>query len=211
MTEETQETKIDIEALQAQNEQLQSELERFKTKHAEAEKHRKKAEKEYSSLSNKFAEETGDLESIKKSYTERMTDLENKLDETKKFYQERDKTSAIDKAVRDFAASLIVPGKESIIEPHIRSRLTAEIIDNDPVVRVLKDGKISALSLDDLKKEFKSNELFAEFIRHSDASGSGNISQHSASGTKTINRTRFEAFSPAEKSRFVREGGAIVD
>jgi len=61
-----------------------------------------------------------------------------------------------------------------IILPHIRERLTAELDGDKPLTRVLDgDGKPSAKSVDELKREFIDNKEFASIIKGSNASGGG--------------------------------------
>ena len=62
-----------------------------------------------------------------------------------------------------------------ILLPHLIGRLQAEFNgDADPITRVLdKDGKPSALSLEDLGKEFIDNPKFKSIIVVSKASGGG--------------------------------------
>jgi hypothetical protein len=68
----------------------------------------------------------------------------------------------------------------NLILPHIRSRLTADLTGEVPTTKVLdKEGKISAMSLDELSKEFVDNKDFAPIIVGNKSSGSG------ASGGKT--------------------------
>jgi hypothetical protein len=55
----------------------------------------------------------------------------------------------------------------------VTQRLTYEISDGKPKVRVLEDGKPSAKSLDDLKEEFKTSQKFAPFVVGSKATGPG--------------------------------------
>ena len=56
----------------------------------------------------------------------------------------------------------------------ISARLTTEIVDGKATTRVLdQDGKPSALTVEELKKEFVANEKFSSIIVGSNASGSG--------------------------------------
>lgn len=73
---------------------------------------------------------------------------------------------AKDIAIDDGAAELLT---DSIVK-----RLTVEMVDGKPLTRVLSaDGKPSAMTPDELKKEYFTNERYAGIMRASDASGGG--------------------------------------
>lgn len=62
----------------------------------------------------------------------------------------------------------------SVLLPHIRSRLTVDFDGEEPALRVLgADGKPSALTVDELGKEFVANSDFAGIITGSKAAGGG--------------------------------------
>lgn len=64
--------------------------------------------------------------------------------------------------------------KPNLILPHIKSRITVDFDGDEPKTRILdKDGKPSALTVEDLQKEFVANADFADIIIASQASGSG--------------------------------------
>lgn len=61
-----------------------------------------------------------------------------------------------------------------LIVDKIKARLDLEIHEGQPITRVLSaDGKPSALSLDELRKEFVDNKSYAAIIKASDAQGGG--------------------------------------
>jgi hypothetical protein len=62
----------------------------------------------------------------------------------------------------------------AVIMPHIKSRLKTEKVDGKFITKVVdKDGKPSALTVDELKKEFSVNPDFKSIITASKASGGG--------------------------------------
>lgn len=78
--------------------------------------------------------------------------------------------------VRDKARELAdaISTAPDLILPHIESRLSAEFEGDMPVTRVLDvDGKPSAASMDDLRKELVATSKFAPIIKASSASGGG--------------------------------------
>lgn len=156
------------------------ELRRGKDREKEA---RTQAEKERDDLKTKLKEmedkvrleKLGDVATLDKSWKEKY-DNDIKA--------ERDKfggvaTLAQKLALKGVAAKVAgelftVP---DVMEDRIAGRLTADLNDLDdkglPKVKVLdKEGKISALTLDDLKKEFRAEPSLAKIVIQSRSSGS---------------------------------------
>jgi len=127
-----------------------------------------------------------DVDALEKSYKE-------KLDKTEKEYQERLTTSEsslksvlVDNVATKLAAEIsTVP---DLMAGAIASRLTTEVVDGKTITRVLdNEGKPSALTVDELKKEFIANEKFSSIIVGSKATGSGAMGSGSGvSDTKTF-------------------------
>lgn len=82
------------------------------------------------------------------------------------------RTLLVDNVATTMAAEISTA--PSLILPHIQKRLTIESVDGKMITRVLdKDGKASALSVNELKTEFLANKDFAPIITASKASGGG--------------------------------------
>lgn len=65
-------------------------------------------------------------------------------------------------------------GAAELLADNITRRLTVEIVNGEPVTRVLAvDGSPSVASPDDLKKEYLQNPKYAGILRASNASGGG--------------------------------------
>lgn len=65
-------------------------------------------------------------------------------------------------------------GAAEILAEILQRRLTVEIVNGEPLTRVLgPDGKASTMTPDQLKAEYFTNEKFASIMRASDASGGG--------------------------------------
>ena len=70
-----------------------------------------------------------------------------------------------------------------IILPHIRARLLADLTGDKAITRVLDlEGKPSAKTLEDLKKEFIDNKDFASIIKGTNGSGGGASGNGSSGG-----------------------------
>ena len=145
----------------------------------EARERAEKAEEERDELKRKLDDDTtadarkkGDIAALEKSWQEKYDaavkkggDEAEKLREQMRVLLVRDKARAL--------AEEISTAPELIL-PHIMSRLSADFEGDMPVTRVLDvDGKPSAASLDELRKEIVATSKFAAIIKASSATGSG--------------------------------------
>ena len=149
-------------AEKARREKAEKDLQDLKD--AEAEKVRKAAEDK--------AKADGDLTALEKSWKDKAE---------RDVAAEKEKTKAADNALRvalvDTEATKIaheICTVPDLIVDKIKSRMKVEVTDGVPVVRVLSaDGKPSALTVADLKKEFLDNPAYKAIIKGSNASGGG--------------------------------------
>ena len=185
-----------------QMEMLTTELEKFKQKHAESEKHLKAQ----SQKANEYAKSVGDIEAIEQSWAEKYNSLEEKLSAKDKAIEK----ITVGAAAKALATELAINGADKVLLPHIQDRLAVEMSEGNPIVRVLKNGKPSALTLDDLKNEIMKDKAFQSILKGTNASGTGNI-QNTVTGVATMKRAQFEGLSHMEKSRFIREKGKVLD
>lgn len=107
----------------------------------------------------------------------------------------------INKVAQDIASAIsTVP---DLLVDRIRSRLDLEITDGVPITRVLDvNGKPSALSLEDLKKEFVDNKSYAAIIKASDANGGGAGEGNDGNGVPSKKLSEMTA---TEEAKFANE------
>ncbi|EOG2766035.1 hypothetical protein ACK842_004595 [Salmonella enterica] len=156
-----------LDGLKLKVEELLSEkkAEQKKREEAEAEAEKERLEK---------LKKSGDIESLEKSWQEKLEKAEQdsraKIDALNASIHKM----LVDNVALDLATSLCGEAAPVIL-PHLKTRLTVETdSDGNPVTRVVDSaGKLSAASLDDLKKEFTGNKLFSALIIDSRASGTG--------------------------------------
>lgn len=93
-------------------------------------------------------------------------------------------------------------GAAELLVDVIQRRLTVEIVDGEPVTRVLSaDGKASSMTPDQLKTEYFTNEKYARIMRASDASGGGASGGGKGGGaSKTL-----DGMSEPERNKMARE------
>ena len=125
---------------------------------------RVRAEKE---AATKLAKKNGeDLEAVRASFEPQLETLRKQI----KASEEKAKEATFEKTLGDFATSVFGENAD-VLTPYVKQRLA---MDENNIVRVLgKDGKASALSLEDLKTEFKNDKKFAPFVQAGRSSGSG--------------------------------------
>jgi hypothetical protein len=149
------------------------------------------------------ARSTGDFAKIEKDYQERIKALE---DANKKAAAEREasiRNEAVEKHVDELAKLFVSP---SLAKPFIKSRLTAELVDGSPIVRVLgKDGKPSAASFKDLEKEYLTDSELKSSLIASKGSGGGSGLPTTGGGSGVVDdANKFDAASADPKSMIAR-------
>jgi hypothetical protein len=142
----------------------------------------------------------GDVDKLELSYKEKLSkrDLEAKAEADG--LRGTLSTLLVDNVATSLAASLAKdPSLTPRFIPHIRGRLRAEIVDGQAVTRVLdKDGKPSALTVDELKAEFVANPAFAPIIVGSKATGSGAEGGHGSGGARSTKKVDYSKASAAD-------------
>ena len=160
-------------------------------KKTEAQK-RKEAEAEAERIKLEAAAKSGDVESIRKSYEEKISGLtaesQKKYDEA--MAQINGLTAGQDATKLAASLAMNITGKDGktystvdLLLPHIKPRLSTEFVDGKPKTVVLGlDGKPSAMTLDDLKSEIENNPAFSSVIAGTGASGAGHRSNLNGGG-----------------------------
>ncbi|HCM31537.1 MAG TPA: hypothetical protein DIC32_08320 [Acinetobacter radioresistens] len=153
-------------------------------KKAEQQK-RKEAEEQARKEAEENARKNGNIEALEKSWGEKFTARETELLNEKQALEAQVYKLTVGSKATELAAKLAVPGSDSVLLPHISNRLQVETVDGEIKIRVLDlQGKPSALSIEDLEKEFRANEAFKPLIRASNASGSGASGGQGGGATK---------------------------
>lgn len=149
----------------------------------------------------------GDVDRLEASYKDKYAKKELELnDKIAKL------NGALEKHLLDGQATKLAtelaakPEYVELLLPHIRSRMKLEAGEGDEqVVRVLdKDGKPSALNMDDLKKELLGNKSFAAILTGSKASGGGAGGGNGGGASNRFNK-KFGELNEAERTAWYRE------
>ena len=152
-----------------------SELQRAKDRETQlrkdAEKRAADLQKQLDDASDIDAKRRGDIETLEKSWQDKLTKRETELTGQISKLSDFAKKSLIDGTAQAIAAKIsTVP---ALMKKVIAERLTVDFEGDAPTLKVLDAaGKISALTIEDLTKEFVDNKEYSSIIIGSKASGS---------------------------------------
>lgn len=138
----------------------------------DAEKRAKDLEDQLAAVTDGDARKKGDIETLEKSWSK-------KLGETEAQYKARiDKLTDYTRRTMVDGTAMAIASKIStvpaLMAKAVRERLTVDFEGDEPALRILDtSGKPSALTVDELTKEFVANKDFSSIIIGSKASGGG--------------------------------------
>ena len=119
----------------------------------------------------KLAKEKGDWEALDQSYKAREQELLNQAQQREETLRKQVYKLTVGESAIKVAAELAKPHAQAILSRFIEERLT---LDENNNVRVLdSQGKPSAMTIDDLKAEFKANAMFQDIVVVNNSSGGG--------------------------------------
>jgi hypothetical protein len=146
-----------------------------------------------------------DVERLEKSWGEKLKAREDELNGTIGTVQGHLQNLLVENVAQQIAVDISTT--PNLLLPHIKARLSADITGDKPGTRVLDaKGEVSALTLDDLKKEFKENSDFASVIIGSKASGGG-ASGGSGGGGSNDNPWSKQGWSMQAQGEVVKDQG----
>ena len=183
------------------------------------------AKKETEEALLKAAKENNDVESVSRSYDEKIVTLETswgdkyKTLEAEMGSKDTENTRIINDLTVNATAQQIAaklannPIFIDVFMPHLVSRLQVEIKDGKTKMNVLdKLGKLSAQTVDELYSEFKVNPAFAELVEGTKSSGNGASDGSGDSGSNIIKRSDYNKLTSQEQRDFIIvKKGKIVD
>ena len=155
-------------------ESLKESIAKLEAKNRELAEEKAKAKKAAEEAAMERAKKDGDLESLEKSWAEKVESTKAELSGQLSEYERMVSEITSGAEARKLAGDLALPGHAELLLPHIQGRLRTEIRDGKPVVKVLDaEGNPSAMTVDDLRKEIKENQVFAPILAGSKATGAG--------------------------------------
>lgn len=148
--------------------------------------------------------QAGDVESLEKSWQEKFSTREAELTQQASQLQAVIEKQMVDNVAQSTASEL-AGENAAILLPHIKGRLSVEVVDGEARTRVLdKSGKPSALTVEELKNEFFTSDSFAAIIIGSKANGSGASGGQRGGGAT---KKKFSEMSASEKVAYKRKHG----
>jgi len=127
------------------------------------------------------ARKTGDIGTIEKSWQKKLEDQKTATDKTTIGLKKQLEAVMIDGALATVAAEIFTKPTRDV--RLLKDRVYVDYDGETPVLRIRdKDGKPSALTLEDLKKETVDNPDFKDILLGSKASGSGGAGGNQGGG-----------------------------
>lgn len=118
------------------------------------------------------AKEDGDIEAIEKSWKDKLAAKELELTQKIESKEAFIRSMLVDSTAVSVANE--ISDSPELLELAIKPRLTVDEKDGQPFTRVLDaEGKPSAMTVEELKKEFIDNAKYAAVIKGSQATGCG--------------------------------------
>lgn len=179
------------------DEETAAELERLRTKLNIEREHRKNAEKERDRLRQEEAEREkrrqkdeddnarrkGDIDALDKSWQARFEAREAELKGEIEKLQSAMQRLLVDNVAQSIASRLTDADSQELLIPFITKRLKVEFEGDEPKTRVVDaEGKLSALTIQDLEKEIAGDKRFARVIIAGKGSGGGGRGNQDAGG-----------------------------
>lgn len=185
-------------AVKGKADQLLDETKKAKAKAREEEEAKLVAEKE------KAAKE-GDYQQLFQSSEKERETLQKQLQEL----NGRVSTEKVSTTALKIASELADGANAELLSEFVSRRLKY----TDEGLKVLdQTGNLTVSSVDDLKREFESNEKYKALIRGNKSSGGGAAGAgSSAPGAGKIERSKFNEMNHSQKMDFMKDGGIIID
>ena len=179
-------------------------------------KKRRAAEDLAKTEAQELAKKNGDTDALNQSWAEKYdkdtADIRAELEPKVTALEGLLRDATVTTKATQIASELAIPGSAKALLPHIQSRLAMDIKDGKASTIVTDaSGKPSALTLEELKNEFISDEAFAPLIVGSKAIGGGANGSDGGAGSKTLKRADFNAKTPHEQMAFSKDGGKVID
>ena len=147
----------------------------------DAEAKLREAQEELDRINGDDARKKGDIATLEKSWQKKLDDAKAEYEGKLGKLTSHTKTQLVDNVAQQIASK--ISNAPALLLPHIKTRLQADFEGDAPVTRVLdKDGKVSAMTVEELTAEFVANKDFSAIITASKASGGAGRSSNQIGG-----------------------------
>lgn len=158
----------ELDAIKRKNQELLAEKKSEQAK-------RQAAEAEAQRVAEENARKNGDIESLEKSWAEKLANREAELTSKIESLTGTVSSMTIDTAAQSIASKIAVEGAERYVIQDVKARLKLHTND-DGTVKVIvndKNGNASAMTLDELSNEFVNSPEHKAVIKGTGGSGGG--------------------------------------
>ena len=193
---------------------LKNKVEELLAEKKAASKKAKEAAEEAEIARLEAAKKGNDTEALDKSWQEKYSTREKELNEELAKMSSTIVNLTSGQTALKIAQEIAVQGSSDVLLPHLQMRLKADFRDGQPVTVVLdKDGKPSAMTIDELKAEFQNSVAFAPLIVGTKANGAGRTGGNETGGASIneVVREDFNKMNQSQRKQFVRSGGKVKD
>lgn len=158
----------DVDGLKASRDALLTEKKEAQRLKDEAEAERLRIERE---ALEESARQKGDWQALEDSYKAKLAEKENEFSSREDTLRKQVYKLTVGDQALKMASEISKPHAQGVLTRFIEERLT---LDESGNVRVLDmQGKPSAMTIEDLKTEFKNNAMFQDIVVVNNASGGG--------------------------------------
>jgi len=179
----------------------------------EAETKLREAQEQLDALGNDDARKKGDIQTLEKSWQKKLEDQKADYEGKLGKLTTHTKTQLVDNVAQQIASK--ISNAPALLLPHIKARLAADFEGDAPITRILdKDGKPSAMTVEELSAEFVANKDFSAIITASKASGgAGKPSNQNGGGAPNQSEKPADLASmkPAQLVEFIKASKAQTD
>lgn len=144
----------------------------------------KDAEAEAARIAEEAARKAGDVKALEDSWTAKLAKAEEGYKGQIGSLQKTVEALTVGREAAALAGELAVQGSSTVLERIVRDRLSVEMTEDGPKIRVMDaSGKPSAATLADLKAELVADPALAPIIAASKASGGGAAGANGGAGS----------------------------
>lgn len=176
----------------------------------DAEAKLREAQEELDRINGDDARKKGDIQTLEKSWQKKLDDSKAEYETKLGKLTSHTKTQLVDNVAQQIASK--ISNAPALLLPHIKARLAADFEGDAPVTRILdKDGKPSAMTVEELSAEFVANKDFSAIITASKASGGAGKPSNSNGGGAPNNSDKpadLASMNPAQLAEHIKASKA---
>ena len=170
----------------------------------------REAQEELDRINGDDARKKGDIATLEKSWQKKLEDQKAEYEGKLGKLTSHTKTQLVDNVAQQIASK--ISNAPALLLPHIKARLAADFEGDSPVTRILdKDGKPSAMTVEELSAEFVANKDFSAIITASKASGGAGKPSNSNGGGAPNNSDKpadLASMNPAQLAEHIKASKA---